>query len=250
MSLPIISIITPVYNAEAFIRDTITSVQNQTFRNYEHILVDDGSKDSSQEIILSFCSYDDRIKYYKNDYNLGVAETRNKGLEVASGEYICFLDADDLWHPTKLQKQIDFIHGKNLELACSSYSKIDERGKVKGSPIIVPSRVGYKDLLNSNSIPCLTAIGKSSILKNTKFKKVGHEDYLYWLEILGKGLTMYGQEDPLAFYRVRNDSISGNKKNAALFQWKIYRTHLQLSLIQSIYHFTIYSFKGLYKYTK
>ncbi len=248
MNQPFVSIITPVYNAGAWLEKTIRSVLGQTWKNFELILIDDGSSDESVTIICQFMAADKRIILLQQKKNKGVAAARNKGLLQAKGEYICFLDSDDLWLPHKLEHQIGYIRANGCRLLCSPYTKINQDGGIKGGTIAVPPIITYNDLLSSNYIPCLTAIGESSILKRFKFKKVGHEDYLYWLEILARGYVMHGSSEEVGLYRVRNDSISGNKIKAIQYQWAIYREHLKLSLARSIYYFLNYSIKGLYKY--
>lgn len=248
MNQPLVSVITPVYNAADWLEKTIRSVLDQTWPDFELILIDDGSEDDSVAIIGQFMSVDKRIVLLQQKKNKGVAAARNKGLLQARGRYICFLDADDLWLPHKLEHQLSYMQANGCRLLCSPYTKINREGEIKGNTIVVPPLITYKDLLSSNYIPCLTAIGESTILKQFKFKKVGHEDYLFWLEILSRGYVMHGSSGEVGLYRVRNDSISGNKIKAIQYQWAIYREHLKFSLLRSIYYFLNYSIKGVYKY--
>jgi len=244
----LVSIITPSYKSEKFIFQTIDSVLAQTYQNWELIIVDDCSPDNSNEIIENYCKKDNRIKLIKLEKNSGPAVARNKGIDLARGKYIAFLDSDDVWLPEKLEKQIQFMKKNNVLLCYSSYLIIDENSKEIGKFIIPKTKVSYKDLLKTCIIGNLTAIYDAEAIGKYYMKDVGHEDYTLWLKILKRVYFAYGIEEPLAKYRVMKKSVSNNKIKAAIWQWNIYREVEKLSLAKSIYYFIHYAFNGIKKY--
>ena len=247
--MDLVSIITPSYNASKFISETINSVLSQTHENWELLIVDDYSSDSSNKIIEKFIKKDNRIKLIKLKENSGPAVARNKAIAEAKGRYVAFLDADDLWYPKKLEKQIDFMSRYNLVFTYSSYDLIDENGNDLGI-FKTKERISYNELLRTCNIGCLTAIVDVSCIGKDYMEDVGHEDYTLWLKILKKIGFTYGIKDSLAKYRILKSSISGNKLKSALWQWKIYREVEKLSLMQSVYYFLHYVYFGYFKYRK
>jgi len=154
----LISIITPSYKSEKFITETIESVLTQYYHNWEMIIVDDFSSDNSNIIIEKYCKQDHRIRLIKLEKNSGPAVARNKAIKEAKGRYIAFLDADDLWYPQKLEKQIQFMSDNNYELTYTNYETMNEDGKNLNNIIKSPSKLNYKQLLKANKIGCLSAI--------------------------------------------------------------------------------------------
>jgi len=216
---PLVSIITPLFNSEAFITETITSVQNQSYTNWEMLLIDDGSIDDTISIAEDFSLKDNRIKLFKNKTNQGAAISRNKGITNAKGDYIAFLDADDLWKPEKLETQITFMQDNNCAVSFSSYEQIDEAGKplnklVKALPIL-----SYKKYLKTNYIGNLTGVyntKKLGKIVSPNLRK--RQDWLLWLNaIKASGKPAQGIQESLAFYRVRDNSMSSNK--IELLKW-------------------------------
>jgi len=243
----LVSVITPLYNGERYIRETIMSVKKQTYENWEMIIVDDGSTDNGQKIVMELVAQDSRIHYYKNEKNRGVAETRNRGIQLAQGRYIAFLDSDDLWKPNKLEKQIAFMTEKNAAFCYSACEVIDAEGNMTGNVRHVPVQVDYKQLLKSNVISCLTVVLDQTQFATIAMPKIGHEDYATWLTLLQSCEKAYGIDEILASYRETGSSLSGNKITAAKWTWYIYRNHLGLSLLESIYNFISYVFQALKK---
>lgn len=249
MQKPLVSIITPLYNSEKFISETIESVLSQTYTNWEMIIVNDCSKDRGASIVEEYSKKDKRIKLFNNKKNMGVSFTRNRAIVLSNGKYIAFLDSDDLWHKEKLEKQIKMMEEKNISLSYTAYTKINEDGSLRGK-IKVPEKVNYKGLLKGNIMGCLTVVVRKDILKDSKFKQTKQEDYILWLELLKKVDFSYGLQESLAFYRVLNNSRSSNKVDLVKFNWKIYREIEKLSLIKSIYYFVIYLVRGIIRYLK
>jgi glycosyltransferase involved in cell wall biosynthesis len=245
--LPLISIITPSYNSAPYIKETIESVLQQTYPNWEMIIVDDCSTDDSKEIVKRYIQEDKRIKLISNQENIGVAQSRNRAIEEANGDYIALLDSDDIWVPNKLEKQIELMEEKNILMSFSAYTIIDEKSETIGH-YPIKEKVTYSDMLKTSSIGTLTTIYNAKKLGKFYFEEIGHEDYVYKLNILKQIDFAQGIKEPLAKYRIVQSSLSRNKIKAALWQWKIYRDIEKIPLIQSIYYFINYAYNGLRKY--
>jgi teichuronic acid biosynthesis glycosyltransferase TuaG len=244
------SIITPVYNAEAFLAETIQSVREQVFEDYEHILIDDGSTDSSWEICQAYAASDPRVKLLRSATNVGVSRVRNLGLETARGEYVCFLDSDDTWETEKLLIQKKQIEETGAKFLFSSYAHVREDGTFV-KHFICPPQTDYLRMLSGSVVGCLTIAIHRDLLQGRAFRDINHEDYLLWLEIMrDHQLTAVGHQKPLARYRIRPNSRSAKKLHAARAQWAIYRRHLGLSLVEAIPNFIHYAWAGLLKHKK
>ncbi|MGM0944209.1 MAG: glycosyltransferase family 2 protein [Bacteroidota bacterium] len=242
----LVSIITPVHNSFSLIEDTINSVLNQTFTDWELILIDDKSSDNGLSILSKYEELDERIKLLKNKENQGAAITRNRGIEAAQGRYIAFLDSDDLWEPNKLERQLDFMRSNNYPFTFTAYCKFKE-GKLMGMQE-VPDKVTHQELLKTCSIGCLTAMYDTEVLGKVYMPDISRrQDFALWLKILKMTPFAYGLNVPLAKYRLRSDSISGNKWKAASYQWKVYRDFEHLSFFKASYYFVHYAFFGVLK---
>jgi len=244
--LPLVSIITPCYNTELYIEETIKSVLVQTYKNWEMIIIEDGSTDKSRGIIQSYVRQDSRIRLINNSENIGVAQSRNKGIEVASGEYIAFLDSDDVWLENKLMLQLNIMQKENVYLCYSAYDIIDSKGNIL-SNFKIRKQVSYKDMLKTSSMGTLTTIYNAKVLGKYYFENIGHEDYAMKLQILKTIPYAKGVNQTLARYRVHSQSLSVNKFQAALWQWHIYRKIEKLSFFQSAYYFIHYAYYGILK---
>lgn len=247
-SNPTISIITPIYNSQDFLEETIQSIINQTYSDWELLIIDDCSSDNSYEKAKKFAAKDPRIHVNKLGKNSGGAVSRNKGIELATGRYIAFLDSDDLWEPEKLKKQLKFMQEGNYDFSYTSFKKVDESGNLLGTQSI-PEKVTYNDVLKETPIGCLTAMYDTKNLGKVYMPIIRkRQDLALWLKILKMVPLAYGLNQPLATYRIRNNSVSSNKKMAALYTWKVYREIENLSLIKSIYVFCHYALRGFLKY--
>ncbi len=244
---PFVSIITPSYNCAAMIAETLQSVQSQTFTDWEHIIIDDASTDDSRAILEIYCKSEPRARWIGLLQNQGGAVARNTGIDAARGRYIAFLDSDDLWHPEKLRRQLEFMAKGDIAFSYCSYDKIDEQGDLIGE-VIVPPKQNYADLLKNNTIGCLTAMYDTNMLGKTAMPLIRkRQDLGLWLRLLKKTEFAYGMSDKLAQYRVRNNSVSSNKASAAAYTWKLYREVEKLPLPIAIYYFTHYAVKGMIK---
>ena len=247
----LISIITPCYNAQDTIFTTIDSVIKQNYQDWEMIIVDDYSSDNSAEIIKHFCECDKRIRYLKTSKPSGSpALPRNIGINNAKGDYIAFLDSDDVWLPDKLQKQIDAINKDGYELMYSFYEKIDWEGTRSNRIIRTRRKSTYKSLLKSNSIPCLTSIISRGAIGDTRFKQIPQEDFCFWLDILKKGYVAYNLGEVTALYREAKLSRSSNKLDMFKGYWNVIRNHQHIALLPACYYMITYTIFGFAKYLK
>lgn len=246
---PKISVIMPAYNAEAFVREAIDSVLNQTYDNLELIVIDDCSTDNTFNLISQIGKTDSRIAVYRNEKNQGVAETRNRGFELAQGDYVALLDSDDVWRKEKLEKQLELARQYEPCIVYCSYALMDVAGKSKNKEYIVPEKTNFAHMLEENAIGCSTVMLSKEIVGEYRFiKKYYHEDYVYWLRVLKDGYPAVGLKEVYVDYRVMENSRSGNKLRSALKRWKIYREFLELSFSQAFVSWIKYVFKGIIKY--
>lgn len=233
----LVSIITPSYKSENFISQTIESVLAQTYQDWEMIIVDDVSPDNSNDIVEKYCKKDSRIKLIKLEKNSGPAVARNRAIEEAKGRYIAFLDADDLWKPEKLEKQIKFMQENDCALSYSAYETMSEEGKLQNKFINPPLKVSYKDLLKSNYIGCLTAIYDTQKVDKVYMPFIKkRQDYGLWLRILKKTDFAYGINEPLATYRLMSNSVSSNKISLFKYHYKLFTEFENIGKIRTLYY--------------
>ena len=238
---PAVSIIMPSYNCAAFIPAAIQSVIDQSFTDWELIVVDDGSTDASLDIIQSFARADARIRPVCSATNRGAAGARNDALALARGRFIAFLDSDDLWKPEKLARQLAFMDQHGVAFCFTSYERISEDGRLVGT-VRVKSPVSYPQLLRGNVIGCLTVVYDTKILGKVEMPNVPkRHDYGLWLALLKKVDTAVPLPDILATYRLRKTSISANKLSAAYHTWRLLRNTERLSLLPASYFFFRYA---------
>jgi len=241
-----VSIITPSYNSEKYISETIQSVLDQTCQDWEMIIVDDVSTDDSPQIIEQYTQKDSRIKLIRSKQNSGPARARNKAIKEAGGKYIAFLDSDDVWFPEKLEKQVMFMKENDLVITYSAYETMDEHS-IYINTRNIQEIITYKDMLKSNRIGNLTGIYDSDFFGKVYMKEYGHEDYILWLELFKQIESTKGISEPLAKYRIVSKSISSNKLKVLKWQWKIYRNIEKLGIFQSAYYMIWYVFYALKK---
>lgn len=250
MSNELVSIITPCYNGEKYISETIDSALKQTYTNFEMIIVDDGSKDGSSNIVKKYQQKDSRIKFLQQA-NAGSAAARNNGIRHAKGRYIALLDADDVWKPNFLEEQINFMQQKNTICVYSSYDRIDENSKsiqhtTRAKPVITK-----KDMRVMNQIGCLTGLYDSSKYGKVYLKEELNsirDDYAYWYDIVSLENKAYGNQKSLAKYRVLSDSTTGDKKKLIGKQYKFYRNYLKENTIMAGINLVKWGIAGLRKF--
>ena len=247
MNKPLVSIIIPSYNSKKFIAYTIESVLNQSYSNFELIIVDDCSTDGSLEFIENYLK-DSRISIYKTEKNSGAALARNRGIQKAKGKYLAFLDSDDIWHPLKLEKQIDFMEKNNYLFTFTNYKMIDELGNDLNKEVLCPSTVTYNQLLRNTTIGCLTVILNMEQLGKVQMPNLQPEDTALWLKILRKGIYAHCLQETLAEYRIVGNSASSNKLKVAKKMWNVYRNSEKISTWKSAIYFCNYAFNAVKKH--
>ena len=232
MEKPLVSIITPSFNSAKFIAETIQSVQNQTYQHWEMIIVDDCSSDETVSIIQEIANKDSRIQLIKLEKNSGTGIARSTALEKATGKFIAFLDADDLWKPKKLDKQIDFMKANNLPFTFSFYDCINEAGVPLNKRIEAPLHLSYQQLFFCNYVGNLTGIYDANYFGKIPVSSIRkRQDWMMWLTILKKIQFAQPVPESLAFYRIRENSISASKFDLIKHNFSVYRTHHRLNLI-------------------
>lgn len=246
----LVSIIMPAYNCEKYVFEAINSVLAQTYKNWELLVLDDGSKDNTLQIIEEFSRKDSRIKAFPNRKNMGVSATRNRGIELASGDWIAFLDSDDMWEPLKLEKQFEVVENKSVEFLFTGSSYVNEEGEPFKGLFEIPEKVTYKKLRNQNVISCSSVLVKKKYFENIKMEKDEmHEDYAVWLRILKLGVTAYGVNEPLLIYRISRNSKSGNKMKTFKMTYKVFR-FIGVNPIGSAYFMVRHVIASVGKYKK
>lgn len=220
----LISIIMPAYNCERYIEDAIRSVLEQKYQNWELIVIDDGSVDETKRIVERLSIHDQRIRFYINEKNLGVSKTRNRGISIASGDWIAFLDSDDIWDKNKLEKQMLYAKKMSADFLFTGSAYINEKGEYYQGTFNVPEKVDYRKLRTQNVISCSSVLVKKKYFENIKMEndKI-HEDYAVWLRILKTGVIAYGLDEPLLIYRISRTSKSGNKIKTIKMTYNVFR---------------------------
>lgn len=245
-----VSIITPSWNSEKYIADTIKSVQNQTYSNWEMIIVDDNSTDHTVDIVTSIAKTDSRIKIIKRLTNGGAAKARNRSLKESTGRYIAYLDADDIWKANKLKKQIEFMREKKCGFSCVSYEVINDKGKSMNKQIHMLPEVNYVKFLTNNLLQTVGIMVDTNIVDKKYLIMPDirrRQDAATWLQILKAGYKCYGLEEVLAEYRRTENSLSSNKIKAVKGIWSLYRNIEHLSLPFSCYCFARYAILAVWK---
>ncbi|MEH7484641.1 glycosyltransferase family 2 protein [Neobacillus drentensis] len=247
-----VSIITPTYNAARFISETIHSVREQTFTNWEMIIVDDCSLDNTVDIVRKEMVLDSRIKLFELKENRGPANARNIAITAAKGNYLAFLDSDDLWLPQKLERQLVFMEKNNLAFSYSDYRIMNENGEKTDIVFRVPPKLEYKSLLKNTMIGTLTVLlDKRKIgVVQMPLQRDCSEDFGLWLSILSTGVHAYGLNEELAIYRKCVDSLSSNKLKSAQKTWNTYRKVQKINIAAAIWYFVNYSLHAFKKHSK
>jgi len=247
MKEPLVSVIMPSYNSSEYITESIESVINQSYQNWELLITDDCSNDNTQKIVKEYCITDKRIKLFINKENGGAGVARNNSIENASGRFIAFLDADDQWLPEKLTKQIAFMLKNKYEFTFTAYQKL-ENGQLRGA-VTPPESTTYTKLLSSNVIGCLTAIYDTQALGKVYMPLIRkRQDMGLWLSILERVPKAYCIPSTLALYRI-DSGMTQNKLEILKWQWLFYREVIKLNIFKATYHFFIYSVKGFLKHS-
>lgn len=245
-----VMVIMPAFNAEATVAGAMDSVLKQTYSNWELLVIDDCSTDGTASVVKEYAAKDPRIHYMKNNSNLGVAASRNKGVLSADSSWIAFLDSDDMWAPEKLEKQMkqkeQYPDGV-LFFTASGFMNAD--GARLDYVLHVPETVEREELLKQNIISCSSVLVRTDVMKNHLMpeRQDIHEDFAAWITILSGLGCAIGLDEPMLIYRISDQSKSGNKLYSARMNWNTYR-HVGMSVRKSIYYMCWYMCRGIQKY--
>ena len=236
----------PVYNSLSFLKETIESVKSQTYKNWELIIIDDNSTDGSRDYLINNYKFEKKIKIFLNKKNYGPGYSRNKAIQKSSGNFLAFLDSDDLWAKTKLIEQLKFLIKNNLNLCHTNVLYIKKNIFYKRK-FRIPEILGYQNLLYNNYITTSSVMIKKTEYSNIKFKSCGYDDYVCWLDLTKKKNKFFLLEKYLTIYRLRNGSVSSNKFRSLKWIFNIYYNINNISLPKSLIYCLTNIFINIYK---
>lgn len=243
-----VSVIMPCYNMENYVADSIASVQRQSYPHWELLIVDDASTDGTIETVKTRAEQDEKIHFVVKTQHSGIADTRNQCIQMAKGRFLAFLDADDIWHPEKMETQLRFMLENKVGFTYTTYDWIDEEGNTLNKFINTIGNLDYKTYLRNTIIGCSTVMVDTDIVGKVV---VPHfrtsEDTATWLDILKKGHLAYAIDKPLVSYRIRRKSASSNKLKASADLWKVYRKNEKLPFFKALYYFGCYAVNAIKK---
>ena len=246
MSEPLISVVIPAYNCAGVIGRAIDSALAQKVA-LEILVLDDGSSDGLEAVMAGY-EGNEAVRFAKNEKNLGAAATRNRGVTLARGKYVAFLDADDYWTEDKLVRQLALIEQTGGVLCCTARELMTPEGELTGKVIPVKEKISYRELLKHNSINCSSVLILTDVAREFPMHHDdSHEDYIMWLEVLRKYETACGINEPMLKYRLSNSGKSGNKLHSAKMTFMVYR-YMGFGVVKSMVCFCSYAFHGVKKY--
>ena len=250
-AIPLVSVIMPAYNAALFIEEAIASVRAQTVTDWELFVIDDCSTDDTYKIACDIAMSDKRITVLKNEENMGVAKTRNRGIDLSNGKFIAFLDSDDYWKHNMLERMIQRADETDADIIYCSYEIVSECGVKLCNDFIVPEKTSFKESIVRSVITCSTVLITKQLAGNIHFPTdMYHEDIALWFGLLKEGKIARGVTDVLASYRQRANSRSSDKLRSARRRWFVYRKYLNMPFFQSVITMINYGVYGLKKYKK
>jgi glycosyltransferase involved in cell wall biosynthesis len=249
--MSLISIITATFNSENEILNTYNSLSAQTIIHWEWLITDDCSSDGTTNLLNDISEKDPRVKLFHNEENSGAAVSRNNSLGHAKGEFIAFIDSDDLWLPNKLQTQLAFMENNKIDFCFTAYELINEQGLPLGKKVDA-QQLGaftYNDMLRKKAtLGCSTVMLRKSAFEDITMPllRTG-QDYATWLKLLKSGKNAHLLNEVLTSYRIMPDSISRNKFKKAKRQWQIYREIENLPLLKSVVCFCFYAWRAVFR---
>ena len=244
-----VSVITPIYNAERYLEETLLSVFNQTYKDIEIVLVDDCSNDQSRKIIEKYKETHSEIVYFLQPRNMGAGAARNKALELASGQYVAFLDSDDLWLPEKTECQINLMKEKNSPFSYAAIEMIDEEGKVIRGKRSIREKCDYKYLQHNTIIATSSVVIDRTVLGDFRMPlRRGGQDYATWLKLLRTGIVAFGINEVLVKYRISSNSLSSNKLKSIKQIWEIQVYDEKISVFVVLFNELCFSINAIKKY--
>lgn len=245
-----VSIITPVYNAESYLISTANSILQQTYQNWEWIVVDDCSSDNSYKILKELEKEDSRIRVFKNSKNSKAFATRNHALERSTGDFVAFIDADDLWLPNKLEIQLNFMVSNNYPFTYTAFRRF-LHGVEGGNKVVnVPLKATYNQILRNNFIATSTVMINRRITGNFSMRDVYYDDFTLWLDLLSIIPSAYGINTGLMLYRVAPNSLSSNKIRSAIKVYNIFVNKLGFSYLKARYNFLLWALNTTARYLR
>lgn len=247
----LVSVIMPAYNSEKYIGEAIESVLNQSYKNWELIIVNDASSDNTENIIKAYAAKNNKIVLISLSENKGVSNARNVAISSAKGRYMAFLDSDDIWTNDKLARQISYMQENDYCFTYHDYILFNTTmSKESGKVIKVPNSLDYNELLKGNCTgSCLTTVVDRNFIRRIRMPNQRHEDFICWLNILKEyKVHAYGLNEVLGYYRVGKSSVSSNKLRSAYWTWKVYRDTQKIGFLDAIFYFFNYAIKGVLKY--
>lgn len=235
--MPFVSIIMPAYNAEKTVKNSVLSALNQTYRDFELIIIDDGSKDNTPHILKELAQTDPRIRVLRNDPNIGVSKSRNRGINEASGEWIAFLDSDDLWREDKLERQLALSQQyPEASLTYTASAFITNDGAPLRYILAAEEKMDRRAIIRRNLLSCSSVMVKTELMKTCLFPGDQiHEDYYAWLTLLKKIPYAYGVNEPLLIYRLTDNSRSSNAIRSTKMLYRTYRA-VGMNIISAALH--------------
>lgn len=246
---PLVSVIMPLYNSARHVKESIESVQAQTFGSWEICVTDDCSTDDSADIVAEIAEKDPRIKLFKQSTNQGAASARNISLENSKGRYVAFLDADDLWAPEKLERQIMFMEQGGYGFSCASYEVIGEDGKPLGKSVTMPNKLDLDGFLLNNYLQTVGIMADLYRIDKDllRMPDISREDAGAWIQVLEAGYSCYGLSEILCYYRRTEGSLSSNKFKSAKGAWQLYREVAGLTFLKACCCFARYACLAIWK---
>lgn len=246
---PKVSVIIPLHNCCTYIEATVRSVLQQTYTNFELIIVDDASTDGSYEIVKRLFSSEKRIQFVHFSKNKGVSISRNKGLEIASGRYIAFLDADDIWEKNKLETQVAFMRQTGSPICHTVYAYIDEDNRILTYSRVHSCKIFLKDIMKNTEIGLSTSMIDHLAVGDFSFSPTNsREDLSLWLSLFDNGFYSMGINEPLVYYRLRRKQRSANKIHMAFETLKVYLNFQHLSFRKKLFYYSMYAINASYKH--
>ncbi|MGM0496745.1 MAG: glycosyltransferase family 2 protein [Bacteroidota bacterium] len=246
-----VSIIMPAYNSADYIAEAINSVISQTYKDWELIICDDNSSDETVNIVKDFQDKDNRIKLIELKNNGGPAVARNHALKNTNNKFVAFLDSDDIWHPRKLEIQLDFMEKNGYAFTFTSYKRFSHNGTKDYNVIKVPDEITYRELLKNTIIGTLTVIIDRDQVGDFEMNHIRYrQDMALWCEIMKRGFSAYGLNEVLASYRVVNKYSILKRYKGAKGVWKVYRKIEKINFLKSIYYFVHYAMNAFLKRIK
>ena len=234
--MSLVSVLMPYYKKKPFIESSIQSILNQTYQNFEIIVIDDELSDESFEVLKKISTLDKRIIIIKNKKNQGAGESRNFGIKIASGEYIAFCDCDDLWKKTKLDQQIKFMKNLEIDFCFTAYEVIDDKESKIGFRE-AQNKLNFNYLIKSCDIGLSTVILKKKLFSNSNYRFANlktKEDYVLWLKLAKDGILLNGLNENLASWRKSKNSLSSSVTQKIIDGFRVYNSYLKFNIIKSI----------------